>query len=261
MADRYFCTAKFLFGIMARHAHFIIREHGTSPGRELVGRRRKMGRCETGVVYEQKLRIWDAQGNKKIIRRITVHLYEPTRDGDVEIHILTNLPIKVTPVIIAGVYGNRWTIETAFQEMAENLESEIKTLGYPKAALFGFCMGLMIYNILSVVKAAVRVAHSKDADEDISTYYMADEIASTYRGMMIAIGEKYWTKQFAGLTPVQMARVLIAMAKRIRLSRYAKNRWRPKKKSDKKMNKKNRNHVSTARILEKRNQASKAVRC
>ena len=49
--------------------------------------------------------------------RITVHLYEPTRDGETEIHILTNLPQKVTPVMIAGVYGNRWTIETAFQEM------------------------------------------------------------------------------------------------------------------------------------------------
>ncbi len=261
IADRNFCTANFLFGIMARHAHFIIREHAASPSRELVGRRRKVGRCETGIVYEQKLRIWDAQGNEKIIRRITVHLDEPTRDGETEIHILTNLPQKVTPLMIASVYGNRWTIETAFQEMAENLDSEIKTLGYPKAALFGFCMGLVIYNILSVVKAAVRVAHGKDAGEDISTYYMADEIAGTYRGMMIAIGEKYWTKQYASLTAAQMARTLIAIAKRIRLARYTKNPWRPKKKPDKKMNKKNRNHVSTARILEKRNQDSMATKC
>jgi len=145
--------------------------------------------------------------------------------------------------------------------MAENLDSEIKTLGYPKAALFGFCMGLVIYNILSVVKAAVRVAHGKDAEEDISTYYMADEIAGTYRGMMIAIGEKYWTTHYASLTAAQMARRLIDMAKHIHFARYAKNPWRPKKKPDKKMNKKNRNHVSTARILEKRNQASKAVKC
>lgn len=261
IADRNFCTAKFLFGIMDRHAHFIIREHATSPSRELVGRRRKMGRCETGIVYEQKLRIWDAQGKEKVIRRITVHLYEPTRDGDTEIHILTNLPQKVTPLMIAGVYGNRWTIETAFQEMAENLDSEIQTLGYPKAALFGFCMGLVIYNILSVVKAAVRAAHGKDAEEDISTYYMADEIAGTYRGMMIAVGEEYWRRQYASLTSAQIAHMLISLAKRIRLARYAKNPWRPKKKPDKKMNKKNRNHVSTARILKKRYQAKEATKC
>ncbi len=261
IADRNFCTARFLFGIIARRAHFIIREHATSPPRELVGRRRKVCKSNTGTIYEQKMRIWDDQGNEKEIRRITVKLNQPTRDGETEIHILTNLPQKVTPLAIAEVYGGRWTIETAFQEMAENLNSEIQTLGYPKAALFGFCMGLVIYNILSVVKAAVRAAHGKDAGEKISTYYMADEIASTYRGMMIAVGEKYWTKQFAGLTAAQMARTLIAMAKRIRLNRYAKNPWRPKKKPDKKMNKKNRGHVSTARILEKRNRPSKAAKC
>lgn len=261
IADRNFCTAKFLFGIMARRAHFIIREHATSPPRELVGRRQKVCTCNTGIIYEQKLRIWDNQGSEKIVRRITVDLNEPTRDGETEIHILTNLPKKVTPLAIAEVYGNRWTIETAFQEMAENLDSEIQTLGYPKAALFGFCMGLVIYNILSVVKAAVRTAHGEDAGEKISTYYMADEIACTYRGMMIAVGEKYWTKQFAGRTPAQMARTLIAMAKRIQLSRYAKNPWRPKKKPDKKMNKKNRGHISTARILEKRKQAAKPAKC
>ncbi len=261
MADRNFCTANFLFGIIARHAHFIIREHALTPSRELVGRRRKICKSDTGIIYEQKMRIWDAEGNEKVIRRITVKLNQPTRDGETEIHILTNLPQKVTPLAIANAYRGRWTIETAFQEMAENLNSEIKTLGYPKAALFGFCMGLMIYNILSVVKAAVRAAHGEDAGEKISTYYMADEIASTYRGMMIAVGEKYWTKQFAGLTPAQMARTLTDMAKRIRLNRYAKNPWQPKKKPDKKMNKKNRNHVSTARILKKRNQPSYAVEC
>jgi IS4 transposase len=261
IADRNFCTSGFLFGISARRAHFIIREHALTPSRELVGRRRKICQGDTGVIYEQKMRIWDAEDNAKEIRRVTVELNQPTRDGETEIHILTNLPQKVTPLAIADVYRDRWTIETAFQEMAENLDSEIRTLGYPKAALFGFCMGLMIYNILSVVKAAVRAAHGEDAGDKISTYYMADEIASTYRGMMIAVGEKYWSQQYASLTPTQMARTLIGMAKRIRISRYAKNPWRPKKNPDKKMNKKNRSHISTARILKKRNQPANDAKC
>jgi len=211
------------------------------------------------IVYEQKMRIQDAQGHEKVVRRITVELYQPTRDGETAIHILTNLPEKVTPVAICNLYGGRWTIETAFQEMAENLDSEIQTLGYPKAALFGFCMGLVAYNILSVVKAAVRAVHGEEATAKLSTYYMADEIAGTYRGMMIAVGEHYWTKHFADLTASQLARTLLGMAQHICLSRYAKNRWRPKKKPGKSMNKKKRNHVSTARILEKRKQASKAM--
>jgi hypothetical protein len=30
-------------------------------------------------------------------------------------------------------------------------------LGYPGAALFGFCIALLAYNVLAVVKAALRV--------------------------------------------------------------------------------------------------------
>jgi hypothetical protein len=252
VGDRNFCTAGFLFGIMARRSHFVIREHGNSPPRELLGRRRKIGRVETGVVYEQKLRIWDSKGNEKVVRRITVELYQPTRDGEAEIHILTNLPQKVTALAVADLYRSRWTIETAFQEIAENLGNEIKTLGYPKAALFGFCMGLVAYNILSIVKSAVRVAHGDDAAAKLSTYYMADEIAGTYRGMMIAVPEHYWTKHYANLTPSQLARVLVNAAQDIRLSRYVKNPWRPKGKADKSKKGKKVKHVSTARVLEKR---------
>ena len=59
-------------------------------------------------------------------------------------------------------------------------------------------------------------------------------------------------RDVADLTPSQLARTLLSTAQHIRLSRYAKNRWRHKKK---------RNHISTARILEKRKQASKAMQC
>ena len=261
IGDRNFCTANFLFGIMARRSHFVIREHSNSPPRELVGRRRKIGRVDTGVVFEQQLRIWDSKDEttEKVLRRITVELDEPTRDGETAIHVLTNLPQKVTPAKITTLYRSRWTIETAFQEVAENLNNEIKTLGYPKAALFGFCIGLVIYNILSLVKSAARVAHGDKAAETLSTYYMADEIASTWRGMMIALPDSYWTKQYAHLTPTQLAHTLRDMAKHIRLSQYAKNRWGPKKKNVRKGKK--LKHVSTARIIEQRKQAPKPGKC
>lgn len=100
------------------------------------------------------MRIFDDDGSLRVIRRISVALYEPTRDGDTEIHLLTNLPKKVGALQIAELYANRWQMETAFQEMAENLEGEINTLGYPKAALFDFCVALVSYNMLSVVRAA-----------------------------------------------------------------------------------------------------------
>jgi IS4 transposase len=259
IADRNFCTTGFLFGIAAQGAYFVIRQHGGSLRYELKGRRKRIGKIETGVVYEQAMEIFDQDGQGRTVRRITVELYKPTRDGDTEIHVLTNLPKKITALKVAELYRDRWTLETAFQEVAENLQGEINTLGYPKAALFGFCMALVAYNILSVVKAAVRGVHGVDEAARMSAYYMADEIAGTYRGMMIAIPASYWTRHFADLSPTQMARELTALAKTIRLPRYRKNKWTPKKPKAK-MNKKRRQHVSTARILSQRKKQTVATR-
>ena len=48
------------------------------------------------------------------VRRVTLKLDEPTRDGDTELHLLTNLPKKVSASKIAVAYASRWQIETAF---------------------------------------------------------------------------------------------------------------------------------------------------
>jgi IS4 transposase len=78
-----------------------------------------------------------------------------------ESHVITNLSKSVANAKkIADLYRKRWKIETAFQELTEHLNSEINTLGYPPAALFGFCVALVSYMILSVIKAALR-AHAK----------------------------------------------------------------------------------------------------
>jgi len=257
IADRNFCTTRFLFTFFSKHAYFAIRQHGSNLRWELEGRRKKIGKIKTGIVYEQAMRIFDGE-NVRVIRRITVELNEPTRDGDWEIHILTNLPKKVRAQKIAELYADRWKIETAFQEMAENLESEINTLGYPKAALFGFCMGLVSYNVLGVVRAAIREAHRVEEAKNVSSYYMADEIAGTHRGMLIALPAPYWTERFNNLTPRQMAKALVRLAKKVKLSKYQKHKWSPTKQRKKKTVKPGK-HVSTAQILEKRKEKNRAA--
>lgn len=251
-ADRNFCTTGFLFTFLAARSHFVIRQHTTTLHWELEGRRKKAGRIETGVVYEQTMLIADQAGRQQRIRRITVKLDEPTRDGATEIHVLTNLPKKVSARKVATLYQQRWKIETAFQEMAENLQGEINTLGYPKAALFGFCMALVSYNIWSVMKAAVSAAHGQEETAKLSTYYVADEIAATYRGMMIVLPAHYWRKHFAELTATQMARTLVGIAQSIDLKRYRKNPWKPKTRTKHKGRLTRRKHVATSRVLEDR---------
>lgn len=259
IADRNFSTADFLFGIKERKAFFVIRQHPLSPRCELLGKRKRIGRCETGVVYEQEAKISHEDGRSMTVRRITVKLDKPTRDGDGEVHILTNLRKKVaTALRVAGLYRNRWTIEVAFAEVAQNLAGELETLGYPKAALFSFCSALVAFNLLNVVMAALRGAHGVEKVEDqVSVYYMADEVAHTYLGLTIALSESYWHSTYAALTPAEMAQELLRIAKTVNLARYRKHKRGPKKPVEP-MTKKRRNHISTARVLAA---ARTAVRC
>jgi hypothetical protein len=249
IADRNFCTMGFLAGLRECCAHFIIREHGGSTRSQLVGRRRKIGRCDTGMVYEQALQLLDEAGTvTATLRRVTVVLDQPTRDGDKEIHVLTNLPKRIGARDVADLYRKRWTIETAFQELAENLSGEIETLGYPRAALFAFCMALVAFNLLSVVLTTLRSAQPANDEHELSLYYVCDEVAHTYRGLDLVLDPEDWTRAFASLTTTQLARKLKQIAANVNLARYHKHPRGPKKPPPR-MVKTHRNHVSTARIL------------
>jgi hypothetical protein len=249
VADRNFCTTDFLFGIAGRQAFFIIRQHGQTLTWKLVGRRRPCGRGPTGRVFEQAVELTDGQGSVLTARRITVELDEPTREGDTEIHILTNLPAEDADApAVAELYRGRWTIETAFAEIAAVLDNEIATLAYPKAALFGFCVGLVAYDVLGVIKGALRAAHGA---EEVSGYYLADEVAGTYRGMMIAIPAKHW-RAFGRMTAGELGRVLKVLAGKVRLAAFRKHPRGPKKRVKKKPRANKGNHVATARLLETR---------
>jgi IS4 transposase len=252
IADRNFCTTGFLFGIDRRGGHFVIRQHGATLFIEGMGERRPCGRCETGAVFEQEMRLGDGDGGTMTVRRITVELDKPTRDGETEVHILTNLPVEVADALaIAELYRRRWTVEAAFGELATCLDGEINTLGYPKAALFAFCVALVSYNVMSVVKAALRSVHGEEAVEGLSFYYLADEVAGTHRGMMIAIPEDEWAV-FHGLTAAAFGGILLDLAAGVRLSVYRKQIRGPKKPQPKRESGAKIKHVSTAKLLEKR---------
>lgn len=261
VADRNFCTTDFLFGIARRSGAFVIRQHRATLFIKGVGERRPCGRVETGSVFEQQLRRGDGDGDggAMVVRRVTVELDTPTRDGEAEIHILTNLPAEVADAgTIAALYRRRWSVESAFNELAMSLNGEIDTLAYPKAALFALCVALVAYNALGVVKGALRAEHGEEVVEEISTYYVADEIAGTYRGMMIAIPEDEWTV-FHGLSPMAMGQVLRELAGKVRLSAFRKQRRGPKRPQPKRESGAKIKHVSTAKLLQNRKNAHKST--
>jgi len=143
IADRNFCTREFLCDIDTRGASFVIRQHRGLPF-EILTPLRPLGRVETGKIAEQRVRVVDGQGVAHTFRRLRIKLDHATRDGATLLSLLTNLPARtVSATRVARLYRKRWTLETAFQHLEAYFHSEINTLGYPKAALFGFCLALV----------------------------------------------------------------------------------------------------------------------
>jgi hypothetical protein len=248
--DRNFCTLGLMFGMARRGAAFVVRQHGQVQG-DLVGRAQRTGTTRSGPVYEQAMQVRDpATGETMRLRRITLQLKVATRNGDTALHILSNVPSgRGSAAQLARVYGKRWSIETAFFEITTTLTCEINTLGYPKAALFTFCLALLAYNAVSLIKAALRSTHGrKKINDEVSSYYLALEIGRTYDGMMIALPAPHWTF-FRELSAQAFAEALRELASSVRLGRYQKHPRGPKKEPPERTPYENGKHVSTAKLL------------
>ena len=257
IADRNFCTRDFLCEIDNRDAFFVTRQH-LGLKFEILSPLRSCGRTATGQVAQQRVCVVDQQGDKHVFRRVRITLNEATRDGATIVHILTNLPRQVSAKQVADLYRKRWTLETAFQHLEAYFHSEINTLGYPKAALFGFCLALVAYNVLAVVLAALRGVHGEETvDEEVSLYYIANEIATTYRGMMIAIPASEWDLFYA-MNTTDLAAILLELAQGVRLQAIRKSPRRPQKPRSQRKKPSRKGHVSTAKLLMSR-QANSAT--
>ena len=252
VCDRNFCVRSFLFGIALRNGFFAIREHANLPWTS-IGKEKFVGRIDGTKVYEEPVLVVDESGNELKCRRIRIRLKKETRDGDKEICIIANLPKRrVNAKQISVLYRKRWKIETAFQELTEHLNSEINTLGYPPAALFGFCVALVAYINLSIIKAALSSVYGAETiEKKVSGYYIADEISGTYRGMMIAIPKKEWIV-FRQYTQAEIVKLLKQLATNVKLSAFRKHPRGPKKPAPKRISDPKHPHVSTARLIASR---------
>lgn len=137
IADRNFCTLGFLLGVAERDGFFVIRQHAHLPI-ESAGTLRQRGRTESGVLLEQRItlrqearnsrrqratsaevaaQVEGAPGERTLsARRIVIRLDAPTRDGDTELAIITNLPTTAaSAAVVAGLYSRRWTIGASSQ--------------------------------------------------------------------------------------------------------------------------------------------------
>jgi IS4 transposase len=256
--DRNFCTLGFICGVAARGAAILVREHQGLPW-TAVSDLKYVGRTATGEVWEQEvdIAVESAEDQRRLgtkrlkLRRLVVKLDKPTRDNEAEVVLLTNVVGK-DALVLADLYLDRWRIETVFQVLTVTLDCEQSRLGYPRAALFGFCVTVVAYNLLAVVKAALRSVHGVEAvEKKVSVHHLTGDVRRTHAGMMIAIPCPHWLI-FREADAREMADWLRGLAARVKLSRYKKAPTRAKKPPTPRQYDPQHPHVSTAKILAKR---------
>lgn len=253
IGDACFGTQKLMNGIHARSAYFILRKPSNT-ALELVGKRKKIGPSETGDVFEQAAILHSKDGSTLTLRLISIDRYEPTETGKEVVELLTNLPTKFLPLDIANAYRCRWKIENAFQDLATTLKTEITTLGYPSASLFGFCIGVILQNMLSLIESALQIANTKEVNqaERLSRYRIALEIQRTTIGMEIAIEATTWTKRFGNMHASEFAAWALDVASKADVSKYKTSKWSPKGPPPKRKSGNRGNHVATSKMIANR---------
>lgn len=251
IADRNFCTTALLFGIATRDAFFVIRHHANMT-LEPLSPLKKHGQTGTGEVSEQMVAVTNSDGEVLKMRRVVIRLNAPTRDGDHEMAILTNLPKGAADATtVSEVYRKRWTVETMFQSLTQMLQGEIDTLGYPRAALLGFGVALTTYNVLSTVQAALRAKFGVEKiQQEVSAFYIAHEVQASHPGMEIVFDPEVWDP-YSKMSPKALAKEMLVWASHVKLSKYQRHPRGPKKPVPKRNRFVDKMHVSTARLLAK----------
>ena len=254
IADRNFCTRQFLSGIAQKGSYFIIRQHKSLPIQE-ISPLEKSGASETGFVFEQPVQITNSDNSTLQLRRVVIELNQPTRHGDRQVALLTHLPHSVADAeTITKLYLRRWNIEGMFQVITDTFNCELNTLGYPKAALFVFCVAIVAFNILSTVKAALKSVHGVGKVEaGLSDYYLIEEVQATYRGMAIAISTPLWLP-IAQMSLIEFAQTLKQWAGFVHLQRFCSSPRQKKKPKPKPTYDPKHPHRSTARLLQQQKQ-------
>src|SRR5512143_2550159 len=133
--------------------------------------------------------------------------------------------------------------------LATALASEIDTLAYPKAALFGLAVAVVTYNVLATAKAALAQVHGAETIErEFSDYYLAAELDAVAAGMTVALPTEHW-QGFRTLPLTEFVAFLLTLAHNVRLARFRKHPRGPKKPQPKRSYDPKQPHVATARLL------------
>ena len=253
IADRNFCIRTLLDGWHEAGAGFIVRQHAGHARLSARGAGRDGGQVETGRIREQAITV---EGRADDWRCIEIALDVPTEGGEDTIRLWSNLPAEIGAAQIAELYRKRWRVEGMFQRLESVFHSEIASLGHPppRAALLGFAVSLLAYDVLALLSRCVEQAHHQPSAPPlvVSLFHLAVLVTSGYAGLLIALPPEHWPSP-SGATPSDLAQRLLQLAGRIDPKKIATSKRGPKIKQPKAYVEAStaRAHVATARVIAK----------
>jgi hypothetical protein len=251
-AERHFCPRALLAARDGHGAFVVLREPQGLPW-ELVRSLGAARRLDTGPVAEPRVRLVEANGHVHRCRRLRLQRKEATRDGETLLDSRTHVPRQTAATeCVSELYRTRWPLETACKHIEASLHAEITPLGSPKAALCGFGLALVAGHGLAVVVAALRGVHGPEKSaQEVSLSSVANAIATTYTGMMIASPEPAWGV-CSMMSPPERAETLVDLAHHVRLEACRKSPHRARKTRSNPKRSPQKGHVSTAKLLKSR---------
>jgi hypothetical protein len=246
VADRGYDSLAIFAQLRSRGAHFVVRESKGGPTVVEQEELREVGRASTGVVFEQAVDVGRA-GKTLRLRRIVVRLDEPTRKGETEVRVLSDLPEEISATEIAELYRDRWGIEPQIERLKHLFKGEIESLGKPRAAIFVLCGAMVASNAAAAAEAAIAREHDLPASF-LSGHYLADEIAATVRVVDRLVDEATWRHvvEWPDETFVAWIR---SLARAIRPGAFRKHPRGPKRAPPPRTSGKKRHHFSTHRLI------------
>lgn len=206
--DGRFETDAILSGWPRRGGAFIVREHGRAAACRALGDWRDAGTHDGGAVREQAVGLAGERDASAALRRI-----EWRSAPDAVVTLLTDLP--------AAQFDARHVVRLACRRWRDALPLPLGPVfdgalfgDVPaRAALLAHGIVAMAYNAFAAMTSVVRAALELDArDVERLPSHIADGVAATYAGMMIALPPEWWRRydQLPATTLGQIVRLLAA---------------------------------------------------